>query len=49
MMANLNKDATVALWMTYLTHCTVTNECYLLREEKVSILNVLKYGRRLDP
>ena len=49
MMRNLNEDDMVAQWMTYLTHCTVGNKCYLLREDKVAILNVLKYGRRLDP
>ena len=49
MMRNLNDDAIVAQWIVYLIYCHVENKGYLLREEKMAILIVLKYGRRLDP
>ena len=46
---NQNEDAMVACLLAYLIYCTAENKCYLLREEKMAILIVLKYGRRLDP
>ena len=39
----------VARWLAYLVYCNVENKCYLLREDKMEILIVLRYGCRLDP
>ena len=44
-----NVDDLQYQWVRYLEHCAVGNKCYLLREEQMAILIVLKYGRRLDP
>ena len=47
--AGTNEDDMEVRWLAYLIYCNVENKCYLLREEKMAILIVLKYGRRLDP
>ena len=46
---NFDEDEMEARWVAYLVYCTVGNKCYLLREEKMEMLVVMKYGRRLDP
>ena len=44
-----NGDGMQERCASYAAYCNVGNKCFLIREVKMAILNVLKYGRRLDP
>ena len=48
-MVDPNGDGMKERCASYAVHCYVGNKCFLLRGEKMAILIVLKYGRRLDP
>ena len=46
---DLNGDGMKERCASYAAYCNVGNKCFLIREEKMAILIVLKYSRRLDP
>ena len=48
-MVDLNGDGMKERCASYAAHCNAGNKCFLLRGEKMAILILLKYGRRLDP